>query len=337
MSTRREFISLLSGAVALPFAGARAQRLDIPVIGLLSSLSRGDAHFVMPAFHRGLREADLAEGRTVAIEYRWAAGQYEQLPGLAEQLVKRRVAVLAAISGTPAALAAKGATTTIPIVSELAVMQGARLVTCSETERGRRWAESRIKEMSGGDPITARYMNGNPFNFLPTFKIMISGNYKPSLRPDSAMRRRFQLVPFQHKIPEHEVDKNLKKKMEQEWGAILGWMIEGCRLWQRDGLQPPAAVVAATDEYMVEEAEDCLAMWLADCCEAEADVMTKHGDLYYSYNRYAERAGEKQPLTSVQLGKELSTLEFGKKRTKAGRFVIGLRLQVPVPPPMPGR
>jgi putative DNA primase/helicase len=219
-------------------------------------------------------------------------------------------------------------------LAEIAVMQGARLVTCSETERGRRWAESRIKEMTGGDPITARFMNGNPFNFLPTFKIMISGNYKPSLRPDSAMRRRFQLVPFGTAIPQHEMDRSLGQKLEREWPAILAWAIEGCRLWQRDGLHPPTAVVDATDEYMAEEAEDCLAMWLADCCEAVADAVTKHGDLYASYKHYAERAGEKQPLTSEQFAKELKRLGYGKKRTKSGRFVVGLRL-APIAPPSP--
>jgi putative DNA primase/helicase len=220
-------------------------------------------------------------------------------------------------------------------LAEIAVMQGARLVTCSETERGRRWAESRIKEMTGDDVITARFMNGNPFNFFPTHKIMVSGNYKPRLRPDKAMQRRFLLNPFDHKIPPHEVDKNLKTKLEQEWGAILGWMIEGCRLWQKHGLQPPAAVVDATDEYMLEEAEDCFAMWLADCCEAHADAETLHGFLYSSYESYAKRSGEKQPLTSVQLAKDLKNLGYGKKRTKLGRFVVGLRLQLPVPPPMP--
>jgi putative DNA primase/helicase len=212
----------------------------------------------------------------------------------------------------------------------LAEMQGARLVTCSETERGRRWAESRIKEMTGGDRITARYMYGNPFNFLPTFKIMISGNYKPALRPDSAMRRRFQLAPFSVAIPTNEMDRDLGRKLQTEWPAILAWMIEGCRLWQREGLNPPAAVVDATRDYMNEQAEDCLSMWLADHCEADATAETKHSELYSSYRRYSEQSGEK-PMTSEQLAKELRRFGYEGKRTKAARLVIGLRLTPPPP------
>ena len=115
--SRRELLALLAGTAAVSWPGAgRAQRSGLPVIGFLSSLAPKDLDLVLPAFREGLNATGFVQGRNIAIEYRWAEGDYGRLPRLAADLVQQHVAVIAAISGTPAALAAKAATTTIPIV-----------------------------------------------------------------------------------------------------------------------------------------------------------------------------------------------------------------------------
>jgi putative ABC transport system substrate-binding protein len=112
---RREFMTLLGGAVTARPLAARAQQ-TMPVIGFLSSLAINDRQRIVTPFHKGLNEAGFIEGRNVAIEYRFAEGQYDRLAALADDLVSRSVTAIAAVSGTPAALAAKRATKTIPIV-----------------------------------------------------------------------------------------------------------------------------------------------------------------------------------------------------------------------------
>jgi putative DNA primase/helicase len=148
--------------------------------------------------------------------------------------------------------------------TELARLRGARLVVATETEEGRRWAESKIKMLTGGDRTAARFMRQDFFEFTPQFKLWIIGNHKPGLRSvDEAIRRRFLLVPFNVVIPPDEQDKDLAEKLKREWSGILRWMIEGALAWQRIGLAPPPAVTDATAAYL--ESEDAISLWLDEC------------------------------------------------------------------------
>lgn len=175
--------------------------------------------------------------------------------------------------------------------TELAMLRGARLVTAVETEQGRRWAESRIKTLTGGDRIAARFMRADFFEYEPQFTLVIAGNHRPGLRSvDEAIRRRFHLVPFSVVIPPEERDERLPEKLKEEWPGILQWMIDGCLAWQEDGLNAPAVVREATETYL--EGQDALSAWLEESCELDANAWEDRTDLYVSWKAWAERAGE---------------------------------------------
>lgn len=175
--------------------------------------------------------------------------------------------------------------------TEIARLRGVRLAVGSEIEIGRTWAESKIKAMTGGDRLQGRFMRQDFFEFDPTFKLLVVGNNKPSLRGvDEAIRRRLHLVPFTVTIPAEERDHELPQKLRSEWPAILRWAIDGCLTWQRDGLLPPDIVRAATLEYL--ESEDGTSLWLADCTVEDANAWESAGSLFASWKRWAERAGE---------------------------------------------
>jgi putative DNA primase/helicase len=209
--------------------------------------------------------------------------------------------------------------------TELAMLRGARLVTAVETEEGRRWAESRIKTLTGGDRVAARFMGQDFFEYTPQFKLFVAGNHKPGLRSvDEAMRRRFHMVPFAVTIPKPERDDKLTAKLRSEWPGILTWMVEGCLQWQRAGLAPPAAVLAATEAYL--EGEDALAAWIAEQCVEDPQAWTSTGDLFGSWKSWAAQRGE--PVSSSKwLVQALESRDFALRRTAQARGVQGLRLK----------
>jgi putative DNA primase/helicase len=202
--------------------------------------------------------------------------------------------------------------------TDLAKLRGARLVVAQETQKGRRWDETKIKALTGGDKITARFMRQDFFDYVPAFKLWVSGNHKPRLGSvDEAMRRRLLLVPFTVQIPLAERDKNLADKLKPEWPAILRWMIDGCLEWQRIGLAPPTAVLDATKEYFDEQ--DTLQQWLDECTEDGGDrAFTRTADLFASWKRWAEDNNLK-PGSAQALATGLTDKGFEKGRNNRGQ------------------
>lgn len=210
--------------------------------------------------------------------------------------------------------------------TDLATLRGARLVVAQESQEGRKWDESRLKALTGGDPISARFMRGDFFEYIPQFTLILASNHKPSLTTvDDAIRRRFHLIPFVRKVTAAEKDPHLSDRLRAERAGILAWMIEGAVRWQREGLRPPASVQAATDAYLA--AEDSLETWLAECCERSPSAWTPVSSLFTSWGRWAdangERPGNTKRFSEAMRAHGLEPVRMGKARTRA---FLGIRL-----------
>jgi putative DNA primase/helicase len=208
--------------------------------------------------------------------------------------------------------------------TDLARLRGARLVTAVETEEGRRWAESKIKALTGGDKVAARFMRQDFFEFTPQFKLIIAGNHKPGLRSvDEAIRRRLHLIPFAITIPLAERDVDLAEKLKEELPGILAWMIQGCLDWQKHGLSPPESVRAATEAYL--DAEDALAAWMDECCVRDANAWERSANLFANWTEWAGKAGE-HVGSQKRFSERLETRGIEPQRKRDGRGFLGLKL-----------
>lgn len=211
------------------------------------------------------------------------------------------------------------------VPNDVARLKGARYIATIETEKGKRLAEALVKQLTGGDTITARFLRQEFFEFKPEGKFFLATNHKPVISGDDyAIWRRIRLIPFEVTIPEEKRDPLLEYKLHDELPGILCWAIEGLKKWMKEGLKAPEKVLAATDEYR--ESMDNLGMFIDECCVLDPNAKTPIKELYEAYNQWALDNGL-HPMGNPQLRERLKERGFQQKRTgKLGRFWAGIGL-----------
>lgn len=212
--------------------------------------------------------------------------------------------------------------TTIP--NDVARLAGARMVSAAELAEGKRLNESLVKDLTGGDLITARFLRLEFFDFRPVFKLWMYGNHKPDIRgTDEGIWRRLKLIPFEVTIPEGERDKHLPDKLREELPGILAWMVQGCLLWQRGGLAFPEKVKQATASYRA--SQDTLGEFIADCCVINPLATVKAGDLYNAYKTWCSDSGA-EPINQTLFGRQITERGYKKDRKQGVILYFGLGL-----------
>jgi putative DNA primase/helicase len=211
--------------------------------------------------------------------------------------------------------------------NDLARLVGARLVTAVEVERGKRLSEATIKQITGGDPITCRFLFREPFEYTPQFKLFLAANHKPRIPGgEHAIWRRVKVIPFTVRIPPERQDPELLAKLRTELPGILAWAVEGCRRWQEPGFDTPAAVLEAIEEYR--EEMDPLAGFIEACCTSDPEASTPSAKLYEAYVSYCNETKE-EPLKKNWFGTHLAERGFHARRKgkERDRGWLGIRLQ----------
>lgn len=210
--------------------------------------------------------------------------------------------------------------------NELARLAGARMVTANETDQNDRLAESRVKAMTGGDSITARFLYKEHFTFLPEFKLWLRTNNRPVIRgTDDGIWRRIKLIPFVVQIPDEEEDKALRDRIwENELPGVLNWMLAGFADWQRQGLGVPAEVIAATKEYR--EESDFMGQFLGERTVSTPISFVQLSVLYKEFIDFCKES-EERVWSKRQFLQRLAERGMSVRRAAHGiRVIDGIRL-----------
>ncbi|WP_256263310.1 phage/plasmid primase, P4 family [Staphylococcus sp. HMSC072E01] len=207
--------------------------------------------------------------------------------------------------------------------TDIARLSKARFVTSSEPNEGFRFDEGLIKQITGGDKVTARFLYAEEFEYTPKFKIWVSTNHKPIIRgTDDGIWRRLVLIPFDVQIPEEKVDKDLKYKLLREAPAILNWMAEGAYMWMREGLELPEKLRASSKAYRTEM--DVIEQFIEDECKRVDDGRVKANELYSVYKNWANE-NNAYKMSNKDFGQKMKE-KFKSKRMTNGMFYLGLEI-----------
>jgi len=208
------------------------------------------------------------------------------------------------------------------MTNDLARLRGARFVTTTETEQGRRLSEPLIKQITGNDRITARFLYGEFFNFVPTFKIFMATNHKPVIKgTDHGIWRRIKLIPFTTRIEEEKQDKHLEQKLMKESSGILNWLLEGARRWNKEGLKPPRIIINATAEYRAEM--DVIGDFIKERCELKPGVNIRARELFKCYQDWCDENNERA-CSERFFGLRLKEIGIEQRRFGDGRYWHGI-------------
>ena len=203
--------------------------------------------------------------------------------------------------------------------TEMAFLEGKRMVLASETEAGCRLRLQCVKRLTGDATITARRMREDFYVFDRTHKMILQTNHRPALpETGEAVRRRIRLVPFNVTIPREEQDKRLVDTLRQEWPGILSWAVQGCLAWQKEGLAEPQAVLAATAGYLRDESAG--RKFLAECTTDDPGAWVECKALHQAYITWCDRRGVSS-CTPGQFYAELRNLGFEDKSHRFGGAV----------------
>ncbi len=208
--------------------------------------------------------------------------------------------------------------------NDLAALYGRHLITASETSDQRRLNEGRVKAVTGGDPVTARFLYGEFFDYVPTFKLWLSMNYKPIIAgTDEGIWRRVRLVPFNQSFKGKE-DKLLDRVLDAELLGILNWAVQGCLQWQAMGLAEPKAVLDATQAYRDEM--DVFGDFIGERCEVGSSLEDTTSHLHSAYANSCKDSGEK-PRSKIWFGHRLAERGFTQTMIGHARGWRGIRVK----------